>query len=83
VNDWLTCECAVNPFEDEEVVGDPYKTLFVGRLPYAITEEDLIREFKVYGTIERIRLVTNKDGKSRGYAFVVYERERDMKGEPC
>lgn len=35
----------------------------------------------MYGPLERIRLVRNKDGKSRGYAFLVYERERDMKGE--
>lgn len=34
----------------------------------------------MYGPLERIRLVRNKDGKSRGYAFLVYERERDMKG---
>lgn len=70
-----------DPAEDEEIVGDPYKTLFVGRLPFAITESDLRREFEMYGPLERIRLVRNKDGKSRGYAFLVYEREKDMKGE--
>jgi U1 small nuclear ribonucleoprotein 70kDa len=69
-----------NPAEDEEIVGDPYKTLFVARLPYELTESDLRREFEMYGPLERIRLVRNKDGKSRGYAFLVYERERDMKG---
>lgn len=70
-----------NPADDEEIVGDPYKTLFVARLPYELTESDLRREFEMYGPLERIRLVRNKDGKSRGYAFLVYERERDMKGE--
>ncbi|ORY56815.1 hypothetical protein BCR35DRAFT_271493, partial [Leucosporidium creatinivorum] len=68
-----------NPADDEEIVGDPYKTLFVARLPYELTESDLRREFEMYGPLERIRLVRNKDGKSRGYAFLVYERERDMK----
>jgi U1 small nuclear ribonucleoprotein len=44
------------------------------------TETDLRREFEGYGTIERVRIVRDKKGRSRGYAFVVYERERDMKG---
>lgn len=35
----------------------------------------------MYGAIERVRIVRNKKDKSRGYAFVVYERERDMKGQ--
>lgn len=46
-----------------------------------VTEDDLRREFEIYGTIERIRLVLDHKGKSRGFAFIVYERERDMKGE--
>lgn len=67
------------PSEDSEAVGDPYKTLFVSRLQKGATESDLRREFEGYGTIERVRIVRDKKGKSRGYAFIVYERERDMK----
>jgi U1 small nuclear ribonucleoprotein 70kDa len=44
------------------------------------TETDLRREFEGFGTIERVRIVRDKKGRSRGYAFIVYERERDMKG---
>lgn len=44
------------------------------------TESDLRREFEGYGTIERVRVIRDKKGRSRGYAFIVYERERDMKG---
>lgn len=39
------------------------------------------REFEMYGAIERVRIVRDKKNHSRGYAFVVYERERDMKGQ--
>ena len=46
-------------------------------------ETDLRREFEGYGTIERVRIVRDKKGRSRGYAFIVYERERDMKGLLC
>ncbi|KAF9523537.1 hypothetical protein CPB83DRAFT_775312 [Crepidotus variabilis] len=68
------------PADDPEAVGDPYKTLFISRLHKTATETDLRREFEAYGTIERVRIVRDKKNRSRGYAFVVYERERDMKG---
>lgn len=69
-----------DPSKDPEAQGDPFTTLFLSRLDYAVTEKDLQREFEMYGPITRIRVVTDKMGKSRGYAFVVYEKERDMRG---
>ena len=30
--------------------------------------------------MERVRIVKDAKGRGRGYAFVVYERERDMQG---
>ncbi|KAF1957993.1 RNA-binding domain-containing protein [Byssothecium circinans] len=75
------------PKEDPKIVGDAYKTLFVSRLSYEVTEDDLEREFGRYGPIERIRIVEDVDAdpdaplkkRKRGYAFIVYEREKDMK----
>ncbi|KAF8326510.1 hypothetical protein F5887DRAFT_222862, partial [Amanita rubescens] len=67
------------PADDSEAIGDPYKTLFISRLHKSATETDLRRDFEGYGTIERVRVVRDKKGRSRGYAFIVYERERDMK----
>ncbi|KAH8117740.1 hypothetical protein DFH11DRAFT_1570313 [Phellopilus nigrolimitatus] len=69
------------PADDAEAVGDPYKTLFVARLNKNATDSDLRRDFEGFGTIERVRIVRDKRGRSRGYAFIVYERERDMKGK--
>lgn len=68
-----------NPSSNPDATPDPYKTLFLARLAYDVTEKDLHREFDVYGPIERIALIRDKEGKSRGYAFIAYERERDMK----
>ncbi|KAI0833733.1 hypothetical protein BC628DRAFT_1308205 [Trametes gibbosa] len=68
------------PSEDAEAIGDPYKTLFISRLHKNATENDLRREFESFGSIERVRIVRDKNGRSRGYAFIVFERERDMKG---
>ncbi|CAI6340939.1 unnamed protein product [Periconia digitata] len=75
------------PSEDPKIQGDAFKTLFVSRLSYHATEEDLEREFGRYGPIENIRIVENVKAaadaplKKRkcGYAFIVYEREKDMK----
>ena len=44
------------------------------------TEADLRKEFEMYGAIESVRIVRDRKGKSKNYAFIVYERERDMKG---
>jgi U1 small nuclear ribonucleoprotein len=37
----------------------------------------LKKEFELFGPIETIRLVKDKAGKSRGYAFCTFKRERD------
>lgn len=73
------------PEDDPKVKGDAFKTLFVGRLAYDVKESDLEREFSRFGPIERIRIVkdeySDKPKKpSRGYAFIVFEREKDLKG---
>jgi U1 small nuclear ribonucleoprotein len=75
------------PSDDPKVQGDAFKTLFVSRLAYGVTSDDLEREFGRYGPIERIRIVEDITApadaplkkRMRGYAFIVYEREKDMK----
>jgi U1 small nuclear ribonucleoprotein len=78
------------PNEDPNVRGDAFKTLIVARLSYEADERDLEKEFGRFGPIERIRIVAdthahekpNKKKKPhRGYAFVVFEREKDMRGK--
>ncbi len=57
-----------------------YNTLFVGRLAYEVTERKLLREMESFGPVKDLKLITDKStGKSRGYAFVEYEHEEDMK----
>eukprot|EP00574_Skeletonema_japonicum_P006728 CAMPEP_0201716050 /NCGR_PEP_ID=MMETSP0593-20130828/2106_1 /ASSEMBLY_ACC=CAM_ASM_000672 /TAXON_ID=267983 /ORGANISM="Skeletonema japonicum, Strain CCMP2506" /LENGTH=432 /DNA_ID=CAMNT_0048205731 /DNA_START=39 /DNA_END=1334 /DNA_ORIENTATION=- len=57
-----------------------YNTLFVGRLAYEVTERKLLREMEAYGPVKDLKLITDQaTGKSRGYAFVEYEHEEDMK----
>ncbi|KAI8628622.1 U1 small nuclear ribonucleoprotein of 70kDa MW N terminal-domain-containing protein [Xylariaceae sp. FL1651] len=87
----LLTEAPINykPTEDANIRGDPFKTLIVARLSYDANEGDLEKEFGRFGPIERIRIITdthsherpNKKKKPhRGYGFVVFEREKDMRG---
>lgn len=63
-----------------QVEGDPFKTLFVASLPYTITEEQLRKEFEEFGPIRRVVLVSDvMTSKPRGYAFLEYEHQNDMK----
>merc|ERR1711871_548313 len=59
--------------------GDAYKTLFVGRLSYDATEKDVLREFENYGPVKSCTMVKDDKGKPRGYCFIEFERERDMR----
>ena len=56
-----------------------YNTLFVGRLAYEVNERKLLREMETFGQVKYIKIVKDKEGKSRGFAFVEYEHEEDMK----
>jgi RNA recognition motif-containing protein len=45
--------------------------LYVGGLPYSITEGRLEELFSEHGTVESARVITDKfTGKSRGFGFV-------------
>jgi len=67
-----------NPASNASVTTDPYKTLFVGRINFETSESKLRREFESHGSIRKVILVQTKDGKPRGYAFIEFEKERDM-----
>lgn len=47
------------------------KTLYVGNLPWATTEDDLIQLFSQYGNVQSARIIADRDtGRSRGFGFV-------------
>lgn len=59
---------------------DQYKDsawIFVGGLPYDLSEGDVICVFSQYGEIVNINLVRDKlTGKQKGYCFICYEDQR-------
>jgi U1 small nuclear ribonucleoprotein len=56
------------------------QTIFVGRLSYDVSESKLRREFEAYGPVKALRVVHDSvTDKPRGYAFVEFHSQRDMK----
>ena len=50
------------------------KTLYVGNLPWSMTEEDLTSAFEAHGQVISSRIVTEREsGRSRGFGFVEVE----------
>lgn len=50
------------------------KSLFVGNLPWSVTDADLAAKFGEFGNVISARVVTDKfTGKSRGFGFVDME----------
>ncbi|XP_031114004.1 zinc finger CCCH domain-containing protein 25 [Ipomoea triloba] len=51
--------------------------VFVGGIPFDLTEGDLLAVFAQYGEIVDVNLVRDKGtGKSKGFAFIAYEDQR-------
>jgi cold-inducible RNA-binding protein len=56
------------------------KNIYVGNLDFRTTEDELRKAFEVYGQVDRVNVVTDKDtGQQRGFAFV--EMANDPDGE--
>ncbi|KAF8093950.1 hypothetical protein N665_0373s0007 [Sinapis alba] len=69
-----------DPFGDSKAAGDPYSTLFVGRISHLTTEDTLREAMSKHGKVKSLRLVRHiVTGASRGYAFVEYETEKEMR----
>ena len=48
------------------------KRVYVGNLPYTVSEQDLIDKFTAIGTVESATLITDRDsGRTKGVGFVV------------
>ena len=47
------------------------RKLYVGNLPYSVTESALSDKFAAYGTVESAKLITDRDtGRSKGFGFI-------------
>ncbi|KAL6566064.1 small nuclear ribonucleoprotein 35kDa (U11 U12) [Orobanche gracilis] len=74
----LICSKAAlyDPFGDPKVTGDPYRTLFVGRLSHLTTEDSLRKAMSEYGRAKNLRLV--RDIVVIGVCFINTEGAADI-----
>jgi RNA recognition motif-containing protein len=53
-------------------------SIYVGNLPYQVTEEDMNSIFAEYGTVKRVQLPTDREtGRLRGFGFVEMSSEAE------
>lgn len=56
------------------------KQVYVGNLPYQVSEQELKDYFGKYGAIEGVRIVKNySSGRSKGFGFVTYRSASEAK----
>jgi cold-inducible RNA-binding protein len=54
------------------------KNIFVGNLSFNTNEDELRQAFEVYGQVERVSIMTDRDtGRSRGFGFVEMASNED------
>lgn len=54
------------------------KNVYVGNLSFQTTEQDLEAAFAVYGHVENVNIIRDRDtGQSRGFAFVEMSVDRE------
>lgn len=47
------------------------RKLYVGNLPYTVSEEALSAKLSEFGRVESVKIITDRDtGQSKGFAFV-------------
>lgn len=52
--------------------------IFVGSLPFSIDEADLRDSFGVYGTVNSVKIITDKfTGRSKGFGFVEMSNDEE------
>ncbi len=54
------------------------RKLYVGNLPGSATEQDLSDKFAECGTVESVKLITDRDtGRSKGFGFIEMASEAE------
>lgn len=52
------------------------KTLYVGNLPWSLTEDELAQAFSAHAQVVGARIITDREtGRSRGFGFVEVQDE--------
>lgn len=56
------------------------KRLYVGNLPYEVTQDQLQKLFSEVGTVDEVNLITDRmTGRAKGFAFIDMGSEKEAK----
>ncbi len=44
--------------------------IYVGNISYRLSEADLQEAFEAYGAVDSARIITDHDGRSKGFGFI-------------
>lgn len=54
------------------------KKLYIGNLPFTVTNQQLQEMFSEIGTVKSVKIITDRDtGRARGFAFVEMENHQE------
>ena len=54
--------------------------IYIGNLNYRVREEDLRHVLEVYGTVDSVKVIKDRDsGRSKGYAFAELPNEDEAR----
>lgn len=54
--------------------------IYVGNLPYTITEDQLMAEFDAHGQVDEVAVISDRDtGRPRGFAFVTMSNDEEAR----
>lgn len=57
------------------------KKIYIGNLPYSVTEQDIREKFETYGAVTEIALITDREtGRLKGFGFVTFETQAAAQG---
>jgi RNA recognition motif-containing protein len=68
---YLVYVCRENVLRPRNLTKGGNMKIYVGNLSYDVTEEELRQEFKAFGEVESVNVITDKySGRPKGFAFV-------------
>lgn len=54
------------------------KRLYVGNLPYTVTQDEVHEEFAKFGPVSDCKLITDREtGRAKGFGFVTFTNDAD------
>lgn len=65
-------------YQGRSRAGNGQHTLFIGNIPFTISSGDLEQLLRSAGGFERVSLVTDPEGRSKGFAFADMKSEADV-----